>query len=120
LRSSTQLQTTLQIGPDHIVYAGDGRSDVHVLLHVNAGDGFTIAVSETKRVAQIARRTVLGANALAVLVPILEKIVGWQRPRVREFFESYGFLIQEWNSVRTDWLTLRASSTPWSETAIAD
>ncbi len=38
-----QLQTTLQIGPDHIVYAGDGSSDIHVMLHVNARDGFTIA-----------------------------------------------------------------------------
>ena len=44
-----QLQTRLGIGPDHIVYAGDGDSDVHVMLDVNARDGFTIAVSETKR-----------------------------------------------------------------------
>jgi hypothetical protein len=50
---------------------------------------------------------VLGTNALATLVPILEKIVGWQRPQLREFFESYGFLIQEWDRTRTDWLTLR-------------
>jgi 2-hydroxy-3-keto-5-methylthiopentenyl-1-phosphate phosphatase len=103
-----QLQTSLQIGPDHIVYAGDGSSDVHVMLHVNARDGFTIAVSESKQVAHVAKRTVLGNNALVVLAPILENIVGWPRPRIREFLESYGFLIQEWDSVRTDWLTLRA------------
>jgi len=103
-----QLQTTLQLGPDHVVYAGDGSSDIHVMLHVNARDGFTIAVSETKQVAHVAKRTVLGNNAVVVLAPILENIVGWPRPRIREFFESYGFLIQEWDSVRTDWLTLRA------------
>jgi phosphoserine phosphatase len=102
-----QLQTTLKLGPDHIVYAGDGSSDINVMLHVNARDGFTIAVSETKQVAHVAKRTVVGNNALVVLVPILENIVGWSRPRIREFLESYGFLIQEWDSVRTDWLTLR-------------
>lgn len=101
-----QLQNDLQVGPDHIVYVGDGSSDIHVMLHVNVRDGFTIAASESRHVAQIAKRTVLSGNALAVLVPILEKIVGWQRFQIREFFESYGFLIQEWDKVRTDWLTL--------------
>lgn len=115
-----QLQTTLQIGPDHMVYVGDGSSDIHVMLHVNVRDGFTIAVSESKHVADIANRTVLGANALAILVPILEKIVGWQRPQLRQFFESYGFLIQEWDRVRTDWITLRPSSSSRSRAAHAD
>src|SRR5579859_1027065 len=41
-----QLQTRAQIGPDHIVYVGDGSSDVHVMLHINTRDGYTIAVSE--------------------------------------------------------------------------
>lgn len=107
-----QLQAQLQLGPDHVVYAGDGSSDVHVMLHVNARDGFTIAVSETKQVAHVAKRTVLGNNAMIVLAPILENIVGWTRPRIRAFLESYGFLIQEWDSVRTDWLTLRPIDEP--------
>jgi HAD superfamily phosphoserine phosphatase-like hydrolase len=115
-----QLQATLQIGPDHIVYVGDGSSDIHVMLHVNLRDGFSIAVSESKHVGHIANRTVLGADALATLVPILEKIVGWQRPQLREFFESYGFLIQEWDKVRTDWLTLRPANSVWSQAAHAD
>src|SRR5262249_50757590 len=102
-----ELQIERQVGPDHIVYVGDGSSDVHVMLHVNARDGFTIAVSDTRRVSQVAKRTILSDNALAVLVPILEDIVGWDRLQVREFFESYGMLIQEWDRVRTDWLTLR-------------
>jgi len=104
-----ELQAKLQIGPDHIVYVGDGSSDIHVMLHVNVRDGFTIAVSESKHVAQIAKRTVLSDDALATLVPILERIVGWQRPQIRHFFESRGFLIQEWDRVQTDWLTLRRS-----------
>ena len=102
-----QLQQNQQIGPDHVIYAGDGSSDIHVMLHVNARDGFTISVSESRRVANIAQRTVLGNSALVVLVPILEKIAGWQRPQIRNFLEAYGFLTQEWDTVRTDWLTLR-------------
>jgi 2-hydroxy-3-keto-5-methylthiopentenyl-1-phosphate phosphatase len=90
-----QLQAELQIGPDHIIYTGDG---------------FTIAVSEAKHISQVARRTVLSTNALAVLGPILEETVGWERARIRQFFESYGILIQEWDSVRTDWLTLRPAA----------
>jgi hypothetical protein len=55
----------------------------------------------------VAKRTVLSTNALAVLAPILEDISGWDRLRIRQFFESYGVMIQEWDHVRTDWLTLR-------------
>ncbi|PYV58430.1 MAG: haloacid dehalogenase [Acidobacteria bacterium] len=113
-----QLQTRAQIGPDHIVYIGDGSSDVHVMLHTNVRDGYTIAVSEAKHVSQVAKRTVLSTSALAVLAPILEDIAGWERLRIREFFESYGVMIQEWDRVRTDWLTLRAV-TPESEAAAA-
>jgi phosphoserine phosphatase len=103
-----QLQSRAQIGPDHIVYVGDGSSHIHVMLHTNVRDGYTIAVSEAKHVSQVAKRTVLSTNALAVLAPILEDIAGWERRRIREFFESYGLMIQEWDRVRTDWLTLRA------------
>jgi HAD superfamily phosphoserine phosphatase-like hydrolase len=101
------IQHKLQMGPDHVIYVGDGSSDIHVMLHVNFRDGLTIAVSETKHVTQIAQRTVLSSNALAVLVPVLEKTLAWQRSHIRTFFESYGFLIQEWERVSTDWLTLR-------------
>ncbi len=105
-----ELQTSEQIGPDHIVYVGDGSSDVHVMLHVNMRDGFTIAVSEARHVSQVAKRTILSTNALAVLAPILEEIVCLDRPTIREFFEAHGLLIQEWERVRTDWITLRPSA----------
>ena len=112
-----QLQTRAQIGPDHIVYVGDGSSDVHVMLHTNVRDGYTIAVSEAKHVSQVAKRTVLSTSALAVLAPILEDIALWPRPRIRAFFESYGVMIQEWDRVRTDWLTLRAATPEIMEAA---
>jgi 2-hydroxy-3-keto-5-methylthiopentenyl-1-phosphate phosphatase len=106
-----QLLLQQVVGPDHVIYTGDGTSDIHVMLHVNARDGLTIAVSESPHVAQIAKRTVLSSNALAVLAPILEEVAGWERFRIRSFFEAHGMLIQEWERVRTDWLTLRPVTT---------
>lgn len=102
-----RLQAELEVGADHVIYAGDGSSDVHAMLHVNDNAGLTIAVSETRLVTQIAKRTVLSTNALAMLVPILEECVRWQPQQIRDFFEAQGFLVQEWARVRTDWLTLR-------------
>src|SRR5258708_22424343 len=115
-----QLEEQLGMPADHVVYVGDGSSDIHVMLQVNRRDGFTIAVSESKLVAQIAKRTVLSDNALAALVPILEQIAGWQRPRIRQLFESYGFLIQDWDRVQTDWITLRPAGVEIVQAAAAD
>lgn len=104
-----QLEKELDIPADHVVYVGDGSSDIHVMLHVNRRDGFTIAVSESRLVSQIAKRSVLSDNALATLIPILEEIAGWQRMQIRQLFDSYGFLIQGWDRVQADWVTLRPS-----------
>jgi 2-hydroxy-3-keto-5-methylthiopentenyl-1-phosphate phosphatase len=106
-----QLLAQHVTGPDHVIYSGDGSSDIHVMLQLNARDGFTIAVSESPHVSQVAKRTVLSTSALAVLAPILEEIMGWERVRIRSFFEAHGMLIQEWERVRTDWLTLRPAIT---------
>ncbi len=103
----TALQAELRTRPDHVVYVGDGSSDVHVMLHVNRLDGYTIAVSENPYIAPIARRTILSDDALSVLVPVLEDIVGADALRVRALFESHGLEIREWDKVRTDTLTIR-------------
>jgi HAD superfamily phosphoserine phosphatase-like hydrolase len=101
-----ELQAGLQVGADRIVYVGDGSSDIHVMLHVNRRNGFTIAVSENKHIAPIARRTVLSDNALSVLVPVLEDVVGWDNPaRVRDFFEAHGLAVQEWDKMQVDVVT---------------
>ncbi len=76
------------------------------MLHVNNGDGFTIAVSEAKHITRIAKRTVVSDNALSVLVPILEEVVGWDAGRIRQLFAAYGLVLQEWDKARTDWVTL--------------
>jgi hypothetical protein len=77
------------------------------MLHVNRGEGFTIAASEAREVAQIAKRTVISDDALSVLVPILEEIAGFGPAQIRALFEDQGLVIQEWDRVRTDWLTIR-------------
>ncbi len=120
-----KLQTELQISADRIVYVGDGSSDVHVMLHVNRREGFTIAVSGAKFITPIAKRTVLGDDALSVLIPILEDIAGVDAASIRALFEAQGFLIQEWDKTRTDWLTIRESpvitgSEPFGLMEVAD
>ena len=107
-----ELRARVPIGRDHVVYVGDGSSDVHVMLHVNRLEGLTIAVSENRYLSSIARRTILSDDCLSVLVPILEEILGWDATRIRTFFESHGFLLQEWEKIRTDSLTIRGIELP--------
>ena len=75
------------------------------MLHVNRSDGLTIAASEARHIASIAQGTVM-SGALSVVIPILEDILNLDRTQVRLLFEQHGVLIQEWDRVRTDWLTI--------------
>jgi 2-hydroxy-3-keto-5-methylthiopentenyl-1-phosphate phosphatase len=104
------IRLALGVPSERVVYVGDGSSDIHVMLHINRGDGLTIAASETRLITQIARRTVISDDALSVLVPVLEEIAGWDTGRIRSLFEERGLLIQEWERVRTDWLTIRGGA----------
>ena len=113
------LRATLGIAHDRVVYVGDGSSDVHVMLHVNRLDGMTIAVSENRYITQIARRTVLSDDALSVLVPILEDIAGWNASRVRSLFEAHGFILRDWDKVRTDSITIGRTTPSQAATASA-
>jgi 2-hydroxy-3-keto-5-methylthiopentenyl-1-phosphate phosphatase len=105
-----ELQALEQTRPDQTVYIGDGSSDMYVMHHVNSNEGCTIAVSESKFVTRIAQRTVMSDNALAVFVPILEEILGWSAGQIRDFFAAYGLTIQEWDKVRTDWLSFHENA----------
>ena len=106
-----ELRAEQGVSADQLVYVGDGSSDVHVMLHVNRMEGLTIAVSENKFLTPIARRTVLSDDALSVLVPILEDIAGLSSARIRALFASHGFVLQEWDKIRTDALTIRDTAT---------
>jgi HAD superfamily phosphoserine phosphatase-like hydrolase len=105
-----ELRAELGISANHVIYVGDGSSDVHVMLHVKRLEGLTLAVSENKFLTPIASRTVLSDDALSVLVPILEDIVGMDSAKIRALFGSHGFVLQEWNKIRTDALTIRDTS----------
>ena len=114
-----ELRARLPVSHDRVIYVGDGSSDVHVMLHVNRLEGLTIAVSENKYITQIARRTILGDDALSVLIPILEDTLGWNSTRIRAWFESHGFVLHEWDKVRTDSLTIRTASVVHAAAATA-
>jgi phosphoserine phosphatase len=105
------LRLGLGVPRDHVVYVGDGSSDIHVMLHINRGEGLTIAASEAGDIPRIAKRTIVSDDAVSVLVPILEDIAGYSAGEVRAFFEHHGLLIQDWDRVRTDWLTILPSAT---------
>lgn len=101
-----ELVARLGVRPDHVVYVGDGSSDLHVMMHVNQTEGLTIGVSQTPYIVRTARRTVLSDNAMSVLVPILEEMAGWSSYQIRDVFEQRGFLLKEWERSRTDRLTI--------------
>src|SRR5258708_4799368 len=97
-----ELEHRLGVTPDRMIYVGDGSSDVHVMLHVNNHDGFTIAVSENKQLARIAKSTVLSESAFSIIVPVLDQLLHWRTGDIRELFESYGLTLNEWEKDRTD------------------
>ena len=111
-----ELQHRLSVTPDRVIYVGDGSSDVHVMLHVNNHDGFTIAVSENKQLARIAKSTILSDNAFSVMVPILHQVLHWETRDIRDLFESYGLALNRWERDRTDRVKVDESIRPQGET----
>jgi HAD superfamily phosphoserine phosphatase-like hydrolase len=110
VRVIEDLEAQLGTGPDRTIYVGDGGSDVHVMLHVNNRDGFTIAVSENPHLARIAKSTVLSENAFAVVLPVLDRIIGYRPAQIRSLCESYGLTLEEWEKSRTDRVTVTSSA----------
>jgi 2-hydroxy-3-keto-5-methylthiopentenyl-1-phosphate phosphatase len=105
-----EIRALLGISHDHIIYMGDGSSDLPVMMHVNQYDGLTIAVSEAKFITRVAKRTVLSDNAMSVLVPVMEKVLNWDSAKIRRFFASNGLTLLEWEKMRTDMLTIQDSA----------
>ena len=97
-----ELGHRLGVAPDRVIYVGDGSSDVHLMLHVNSHHGFTIAVSENRQLARIARTTVLSDNAFSVMVPVLDQILDWRTSDIRDLLERHGLTLQAWDKARTD------------------
>jgi phosphoserine phosphatase len=97
-----ELEERLNVVTDRVIYVGDGSSDVHVMLHVNHGDGFTIAVSENRQLSRIAKTKVISDNAFSVLVPVLHQVLRLRTSEIRELFESNGMVLHDWERARTD------------------
>jgi phosphoserine phosphatase len=110
-----EIRAQLGISHDHVIYMGDGSSDLPVMMHVNQHDGLTIAVSEAKFITRVAQRTVLSDNAVSVLVPLLEDVLRWDSAKIRRFFATHGLTLREWDKTRTDMLTIGDAT----ETAVA-
>jgi len=110
-----EIRAQLSISHDHIIYVGDGSSDLPVMMHVNQHDGLTIAVTAAKFITRVARRTVLTDNAMSVLVPVMEKVLRWDSARIRRLFASYGLTLLEWEKMRTDMLTIQEAAEPVSD-----
>ena len=111
-----EIRASLGISHDHIIYMGDGSSDLPVMMHVNQYDGLTIAVSEAKFITRLARRTVVSDNAMSVLVPVFEDVLHWDSAQIRRFFAARGLMLREWDKMRTDLLTIQETH-PASATA---
>jgi hypothetical protein len=62
---------------------------------------------------------VISDSALGILVPILEDVVGWDSVRIRDLFEDKGLLIQQWDKVQTDMLTIVPTVMPQEEARAA-
>src|SRR6202158_977184 len=105
-----EIRAALGISHAHLIYMGDGSSDLPVMMHVNQHDGLTIAVSEAKFISRIARRTVLSDNAMSVLIPVFEEVLCWDSVKIRRFFTTRGLTLREWDKTRTDTLTIQDST----------
>ncbi len=102
-----EIRAKLGISHYHIIYMGDGSSDLPVMMHVNSYDGLTIAVSEAEFITRVAKRTVLSDNAMSVLVPVMEDVLRWDSAHIRRFFASQGLMLREWGKSRTDQLLIQ-------------
>ena len=40
----------------------------------------------------------------------------YEPPQIRHFFEQHGLVIQEWDRIRTDWVTIRSPGDPGEPT----
>lgn len=88
---------------DRTIYVGDGFSDMYIIMYVRAYHGYTIAVTPTSFLGHICRKTVISNDALSLLAPILEDILGFSHDEVRKFYEKIGHPLQTWEKAKVEW-----------------
>jgi len=114
-----ELQQRLAVPSDRVIYIGDGSSDVHVMLHVNNHDGFTIAVSDNRQLARIARSVVLSDNAFSVMLPVLDQVLERRSGEIRALLERHGLTLEAWEKARTDRIEIGCAVAPLAGAASA-
>lgn len=98
------LKMREKVPRDRIIYVGDGLSDMRVMLHVNIYNGYPIAVSGSSYLGHISHRTVISDTASAVLIPILEDILGYSESKIIDFFSNLKTPIGEWKRAKVEWV----------------
>ena len=88
---------------DRIIYVGDGFSDMYIILYVRTYHGYTIAVTQSSYLGNICKKTIISNDALSLLAPILEDILGCSHQEVKEFYEKIGYPIQTWEKAKVEW-----------------
>lgn len=91
---------------ERVIYVGDGYSDMYIMLHVRAYNGYPIAVTPTPYLGNISKKTIISNDTLSLLTPILEDILGFSHDEVRAFFEQIGHPIQSWEKAKVEWVDL--------------
>lgn len=122
------------VSPDRIFgteFEYDDDGGIVDVKHATAGYG-KVAVLDALReewnigrerivyyIRPVARRIVLGDDAVAVAVPILEEVFGWDRGQIRSFLEGAGLVVREWEKLQTDTVILRPAEPVVGEAAAA-
>jgi phosphoserine phosphatase len=88
---------------DRVIYVGDGFSDMYIVLYVRNYHGYTIAVTQAPYLENICRKTIISNDAMSLLAPILEDILGFSHQEVKEFYEKIGHPIQTWEKAKVEW-----------------
>jgi len=95
------------IPKNQVIYIGDGLSDIHLMLEVRTYKGFPISVSLSSYLSHVAHISVISAETVAVLIPILKNIVGYSEARIRDFLLEKGLAIRSLQEAEVYWPAIR-------------
>jgi phosphoserine phosphatase len=93
---------------DRAIYVGDGFSDMYIILYLRTYHGYTIGVTQASYLGNICKKTIISNDALSLLAPILEDILGLSHQEIKEFYEEIGHPIQTWEKAKVEWFDFGA------------
>jgi len=95
---------------DRAIYVGDGFSDMYIIMYVRAYHGYTIAVTPISFLGHICKKTIISNDALSLLAPILEDILGFTHEEIQAFYEKIGYPLQTWEKAKVEWFDFGTES----------